>query len=456
MVVVVVAAMTGGGVFLAVGRPGRAEPAGTGPRAVRPASPVPSVNAAAFAGHGELAFVSRGTLWVLDGAAGTLRRVPAPGVVPADPVFSRDGRWLAFLGAASRHSAGSAPYTLWLASGDGGGARQVRGLAPERLLGWSPASDVLAVTAGPLSATAPYGLATTVWLVSPAGPARRLVGAAGIESAAWSPDGGSVAVATAGASASELASYPVTGGRPAPWLRLRASGSVPGGMNYLIDPAGWWPQRGIGFWALADSASLSADQVPFYVISAPGARPRRLGYTLSGGTTDAVAAAASGWLAIADEPPGASGGRVIWQGSRVEACGPATARCTGISSPPSTVTLDPAWSPDGATLAFVRAPWRSSPAFPQRAVTAWYGAHQLWLYQPAGRALRRLVASGASVPVWSADGKSLLYAARDGIWLLPRLNGHPARIADPLFRPGRWPDYYGQVGWAAQFAWWSR
>jgi WD40-like Beta Propeller Repeat len=345
---------------------------------------------------------------------------------------------------------------LWLAAGNGTGAHQVRGLAPDRLLGWSPAADLLAVTAGPLSARTPYGLATTAWLVWPSGSARKLAGGAAIESAAWSPDGGSVALATAGASASELGSYPVTGGRPAVWLKRTASGSVPGGLNYLIDPAGWWPHRGIGFWALADSASLSADQVPFYVISAPGVRPRRLGYTLPGGATDAVAATASGWLAITDEPIGGSGGREIWQGTRVEACALGTAACIAVWPSRSAVTLDPAWSPDGATLAFVRAPSRASPAFSQRVVAAWYRAHRLWLYRPAGHRMRRLDAPGASAPAWSADGRSLLYAATDGIWLLPRPDGRPVRIAHPLFRPGSWPAYYGQVGWAAQFAWWSR
>lgn len=70
-------------------------------------------------------------------------------------------------------------------------------------------------------------------------------------------------------------------------------------------------------------------------------------------------------------------------------------------------------------------------------------------------ALRQLDARGAAVPAWSADGKSLLYIARDGIWLLPRLAGPPMRIATPLFPPGNWPSYYGQVDWAAQYAWWS-
>jgi Tol biopolymer transport system component len=88
-------------------------------------------------------------------------------------------------------------------------------------------------------------------------------------------------------------------------------------------------------------------------------------------------------------------------------------------------------------------------------VARWYDAHQLWLYHPATRSLRRLNARGAAVPAWSADGKSLLYVARDGIWLLPQPGGQPARIATPLFEPGNWPTYYGQIGWTAQFAWWS-
>jgi WD40 repeat protein len=149
------------------------------------------------------------------------------------------------------------------------------------------------------------------------------------------------------------------------------------------------------------------------------------------------------------------GGRLIWQDRRVQVCGRAAAACAAVPSPPGTVTLDPAWSPDGTTLALIQAPARASPGFPQPVVARWYGTHQLWLYHPATHSVRRLNARGAAVPAWSADGNSLLYAARDGIWLLPSLTGRPVRIATPLFRPGHWPAYYGQVSWAAQFAWWS-
>lgn len=56
----------------------------------------PAVNIAAFAGHGDLAFISRATVWVLDGMTGSLRRIVTPGMTPLGPAFSPDGRWLAF------------------------------------------------------------------------------------------------------------------------------------------------------------------------------------------------------------------------------------------------------------------------------------------------------------------------------------------------------------------------
>lgn len=437
--VVAAVILTGAGVWLAIARPGGAKPG------YRPwEGPVPSVDAAAFAGHGELAFVSRGTLWVLDSRTRTLRRVAAPGMAPVNPAFSPDGRWLAFLGTSTNRPAGTASFALWIASGDGRGAHQIRGLPTAGLAGWSPDRDILAVTTR-----------ATVRLVWPSGKVRTLVSAADLESAAWSPGGSAIAVATATTSGSTLASYPLAGGHSTVWVKLSARGGVPGGANYIIDPAGWWPHRGIGFWALANGESINADQDPFYVIPAPGAHPRLLGNTLHGNTLDQVAVAATGWLALVAETPGSGLGRVIWQNRRIKVCGPATATCTAVPSPPSTVTLDPAWTPDGTRLAFVRAPSQTSPAFQQHAVTAWYNAHQLWVDNPATRSTRKLDASGATVPAWSTNGQSLLYIARDGIWLLPRLTRRPVRIATPLFPPGNWPTYYGQVDWTPQFAWWS-
>ena len=426
--------MAGAGGYLAAGS-GGAKPVHHPPGVPRgPGGPVPSVNVAAFTRHGELAFVSRGALWVLDGATRTLRLVAPPDMRPASPVFSADGRWLAFAAITPNPKVPAAlASTVWLAHGDGSGVHPI-GPGLGLVGGWSPAADVLAVTAG-----------NTIRLIWPSGRARTLARAPGLGSAAWSPDGRALAVVTGGASASTLASYPVAGGRPAVWLHLAARRS----MNYMIGLAGWW-RPGIGFWALGRCDSCNADGDPFFVIPSPGAHPRLLGTTLAG---SGVAVAATGELALVTN--GRSGlGRLIWQSKRVEVCGPRATRCAGVPSPRGTVTLDPAWSPSGTTLAFVRAPYRASPAFPQPVVTRWYDAHQLWLYDPVARSLHRLDAPGATDPAWSPDGTSLLYAARDGIWLLPRLSGRPVRIATPLFQPGNWPAYYGQVSWTAQFAWW--
>jgi hypothetical protein len=92
---------------------------------------------------------------------------------------------------------------------------------------------------------------------------------------------------------------------------------------------------------------------------------------------------------------------------------------------------------------------------------AWYGAHALYLWSPATGKTRRVVAvEGAQVPNWSADGRHLLYVRDDGLWLASAGGGPPVRIAYPLFQPRSLyssftNDYYGEIAWTDQFAWWS-
>jgi hypothetical protein len=336
----------------------------------------PLVNVAAFAGHGELAFTSRGTLWVLDGMTGSLRQVVTPGMTPFDPVFSPDARWLAFSATSTNPSRQAS--TVWLARGDASAARH----APSGgLIGWHPVSDVLAVQSG-----------DAIRLIEPFARAWTLTRSAGIWGAVWSPDGRYLAVSTRiWPSATTLAVYPVAGGRPLVWLQLNARRGVLNGMNeVIIDPAGWWPRWGIGFWVFGDGMVHNNDQTPLNVLPGPGTRPRLLGYTLSDNSAPAAAAAPNGWLAIVNNPNLRDIGRIIWEDKRVEACSPVTGTCTAVPSPPSAVTLDPPWSPAGPQLAYVQAPYRASPGFPQAVAVAWYGAHRLWLYDPPSRSVREL------------------------------------------------------------------
>ena len=404
------------------------------------------VNIHAFTGDGELAFVSRGKAWVLDGARGTLRRLPVPrGERPSSPVFSHDGRWLAYVTTRRRNASG--PLELWIARSDGTASRHVSDLAVNQFFGWSPRTDLVAVAAGE-SQHPPEGFGTALDVISPQRRVRSLfapssrVGA--IWSGAWSPNGRSIAVSTysvARDSGTQILDVPVTGARPAVWLSIRNSrrltgalgcGSLCGGDYAIVDLAGWWPKWGIAFWIYSSGMTHNSDATPLAVIREPHGRLRVIARTLSDGTTDAVAADDRGELALVASST--STGRDYAAGKTVQRCSPASFSCTAVpeastwdgaplacrpcfgapaTGPGSAVTLDPAWSPDGRLLAYVKAPAYRGSGNPS---LAWFQAHQLEVWNPHTNHTRPIgTIRGASLPTWSRNGKSLLYVSQDGL-----------------------------------------
>ena len=410
-------------------------------------APRPAVSTAAFRGRGQLAFVSSGRLYVLDGSAAgrpaTLHAVAAPAGAAA-PAWSPDGRWLAFLVVppSSYPIVSDLTGTLWLANANGGAARPV--LANAGPFSWSPATDVLA-------ATVTNQTSGRSWLceLRPGRTPHLVPGITG--PVVWSPDGRQLAFTVIlsdpqrGFYGSKLETIPASGGTPV----VRRSSS-----QAALLVAGWWPDgHGLMAWADAQgSASLAADGQPLLSFPLAGGRPVTLGFTL---LFPPFLATSPAQQAVAVDN---GGDRVLWDDKTILLCAPAGG-CTGLpGGVPRATNLDPALSPAGPAVAFVHA---SSGAlsrpqtFDQKSIAAWYATRSLWVYLPGGPA-HPITNAGTAVadPTWSTNGQLLMYVRDDGLWLI-NPEGFKARAVQVVSRlfSGAWPNYYAYIDWRDQFAW---
>jgi dipeptidyl aminopeptidase/acylaminoacyl peptidase len=452
---VLVAASIAALVGLASQSPGKPTPSAPPKPRVSTPTQRPLINVRAFSGLGQLAFVSRNVLWVLDGETNTLHQVVLPrGVAPTSPTFSPDGQWLAFLTGSTPGRRGS----LWIAHSDGTGVRRVPGLVLGDAFGWSPHSDLYAVAAGPLSTRVPFGQPTTVRLVSPSGSSHTLATAPAIIGAAWSPDGASLAVSTINHNfIPSLNSYTVDGDRSTAW------NDDPNSRQFFVVPAGWWNDWGVVYTVIDNGAvpdgEGSFEDAALYSLAGPDATPHFIGETLTNDSDGPPSATNTGLLTFVSDA--GQDPRTPWNGKQVDVCSPALLSCLAVPAPAGDVTEDPVWSPSSSMLAYVAAPSLNTDEFLAPAVSSWYGSHLLELYNPdTHSASPDEAAPGSAVPSWSASGKSLIYEADNGLWVLPNPAVEPIEVASPLFAqttsplsgPGI-PSYYGEIDWSQQFGW---
>jgi TolB protein len=375
-----------------------------------------------------LAFVSGGTLFMVDDPPSVPRALTGKGAL-TNPQWSKDGRYLAYL---SWHSGGTtADAHIVAASG-----------TPDRVVGtgvffamqWSPTADLLALT--PALTKTSGGLL----LVGPEAPAVQVVPAdVAVFSAAFSPDGTRIAYDTQEdpGVADQLRVVDTTT-RQSTLIR-----TVPGGAGLIM--AGWWPDgRGLLWWVdpqhsrAAENAGLSLQSMAL-----PGGRALDLGHTL-------VFLKWLAWAPDRGELLFVDGTGVYpWSGKHLRRCDPASARCVDLPQPDQTVRLDPTWSADGTRIAFVQAPAGPTPA--TATVKSWYRTRRLWTANADGNNAAPVegASAGAAEPTWSRSGTDLAYATADAVETVPAGGGTPTRLAGPLSgnEGGAGPDGYGKTPW---------
>ncbi|HUW65521.1 MAG TPA: biopolymer transporter Tol [Spirochaetia bacterium] len=388
------------------------------PTAVAPEKPVPPVvNPAAFKDQGDLAFVSGGLLYNLDGGTGEVRQLTKSGQAFC-PAWSYDGKWLAYIQVSNSQALSG---QLWLVRPDGTEVHQVQGL-PGPVSGgdfaWSPAADVLAVRGE-----------NGIWAVAVDSPPRQVVSAEH-PSFAWSPDGRFLAFNVTlpwaeRASTTDWANrtdaiYTVGagGGRPVRQVVAPDKG--------MIEVAAWWPDgKGLLYWlAPIHGVSIKADGLDLWSLPLGDGTPRLLTHCL----------VRKGWLCFS--PRGGlltvkGYSRFPWESKELAVADVESGRVRTIGNPAGDVAFDPAWSPDGRCIALVAARDMASVRVSgARAVQDWTATKTLWLENSDGSGAHPVSAAGSGVsqPAWSKDGNNILYARGYALWLIGADGGVAQRI----------------------------
>jgi Tol biopolymer transport system component len=396
-----------------------------------------------MAQNNELAFIQNGNLWVKELPAGEAKQLTTDGQ-NRSPRWSPSGEWLAFYKG----------HQAWVTPKSGLPTRAFPGCS----LDWSPTSDTLLCTPteGRTSAVAVDGTNQ-----GELPPARR--GRAFRSITAWSPDGrwlaydqiGTLKEGTPpdryaslwrmrpdGSDALEL----LNAGKPSPDGFIRAGWSSDGSRILF------WPDP-------VFSASILADGVPLEAISINGGKP----YTLTAEMllhSDWMDSSGGGLLAVTE-----GGDRETWTNKHIAVVDPASGNKMRLTDD-KTAAFSPAWSADGQHIAYVAAPDIGAVGGGNEA-KAGAAKRRIWAMDHDGANQRQLTSDPAyrdERPLWSADGRNLIFARLDNatdnasIWLMPSEGGEPRRVVDVLGAlppESTWFGYYGHIDWSDYFDLWT-
>jgi TolB protein len=410
--------------------------------------------AAQFFLPGKLAYVQNGSLYVLDGDSHTVHRLTysvkqlAATTKVLSPTWSHDGRWLAYVLTDLSSS------QVWIRRADGSGARTVTPLGfYTNEFAWSPTSDVLAVAGA-------YGPRGGIHLVPVQGPVRTVAAGLDIESLAWAPGGKQLAF-TAHPSSSHGNLPDVLSLVTFPGLRVTTWYTLPRRDGSYMQLVGWWPDgKGVLYWLdPLGSASLAADGMMLYNLHRSG-KPKPLVTTL--GYPDWVRMSGGSALVVQGSY------RATYDNKWLTLCTETSGSCRTLLRPAGSVAIDPAWQPGGHEIAFVKARSLTSMGGFTKKVGAqqWLDTNHLLVASAGGAGASQIRAAGgdAHAPVWSSDGRGLLFVSHDVLWYDAHVGAGNAVRVVPLFvnqsdmlYPGmNWSlFYYGHLDWHMLFAWYQ-
>jgi dipeptidyl aminopeptidase/acylaminoacyl peptidase len=388
---------------------------------------------------GMLAYVQGGDIWVKPLPTGEPQRLTTDGR-NQEPRWSPSGRWLAFRKGDEQ---------VWMIQADGGELVPIAGGISASAFAWAPDQDLLACVSGNGLYVVNPDRASQVELIAPSPDVPRRLG-----HIAWSPDGQWIAYEWQ----EQWPDQPPA--RRGIWT-VSPDGNVRGEpVLPIADPllAGWTGDS--AFMLIQDgmnSAALLADGSPLYAFL-PGLAPVKL---------------ADSTLPYADfvaPEPGQStrvvvvsgGGREAWKNKRLVI----TTASTGdqvVLTPPDVAVSSPAWSPDGAFIAYSAAPDAGTNIAGGEDARQALTQRRIFVVNTQSNPQPRQITNDPDYrderPLWSRDGSAILFARLDeqdraSLWLVPSTGGAPQRVVDELTPAPDWFGYYGHVTWDTLFDWW--
>jgi Tol biopolymer transport system component len=310
---------------------------------------------------------------------GDARRITNDAKSDSGPVWSPDGREIAFLRELSEQRA-----EVWVAQSDGSGTRRIKDIEranTDHALSWAKGLGWLVVTARPRAG----GPAALFRLSTKTGEMRQITFSGGQFvgdlSPAVSPNGGSLAF-TRGTSASWRDIFVVS---------LSDDGSPTGepvrqtDLHRIIDTIAWTPDsRGLVF---AAATTGSGARHLFQVDASAGTLNHDFAETGIEGDHPAISRAGTKLAYVRKNIEQSSIWRLELDGQTAE---PRQSRM--VSSTRRDYTAD--MSPDGKRLVFSSV--RSGPS-------------EIWISDTDGSNLKRITSLGASTPRWSPDGRRIAF-----------------------------------------------